>query len=83
MTNMSANVPLPVTWRVTSQSQTTDAAEDGRFTEGVRVSFATSAGDTGSVFLPLPAFTPQAVADAIAARVAVMHQVRGLGAGQG
>jgi hypothetical protein len=65
-------------WRVVSQAQTTDVDMDNRFVEGLRVSFVTGRGHSGSVFVPLAQATPDNVAAVISDRAAVMDEIAGL-----
>lgn len=70
-------------WRVTGQAQVTDVGDDARFVEGMRVAFTTGAGHSGSVFLPLTAFTPDNVRAAIDARAQTMDAIAALAADGG
>lgn len=49
-----------------------------RLTDGMEVTFAIADGQTGTVRVPLPQFTPDNVRALIEARVAVMHSVSNL-----
>lgn len=64
-------------WSITSQTQTQQLVGT-QFVQGVVVSFATGAGNTGSVFVPLAGFGPDVVAAAVTARAAQLDAISGL-----
>lgn len=69
----------PVTgWRVTDQVPTTEQTPSGRAERGMRVSFMTGKGVSGSVFIPESQYTPDNVRAAIAAQAALIDQVHAL-----
>lgn len=65
-------------WQVIGQTQVTDANAEGRFVDGLRVTFRTGLGHTGSVFIPLDAATPDNVAQVISERAMTMDGIAGL-----
>lgn len=67
-----------ITWNVTTQQETTRPDSTGRFVSGVLVTFTTSNGLSGSVFVPDAQYTPDNVRSAIQARVEQMVGVQSL-----
>ncbi|MGH7239404.1 MAG: hypothetical protein ACREHG_04970 [Candidatus Saccharimonadales bacterium] len=65
------------TWKVTSQSQTTEQDTAGNFVSGWRVYFDTN-GTTGSVFVPQTIYTADNVRDMITASVGHINDVSNL-----
>ena len=65
-------------WRVVGQSQATDLDAENRFVDGLRITFQTGAGHTGSVFVPLATASPETVYAAISERAATMDQIANL-----
>lgn len=65
----------PTTWRVTSQSQTTQINGAGAPVDGVEVFFTTGDGHSGSVFVAQNQYNPANVRDAIAAAATQMDAV--------
>jgi len=65
-------------WQVTSQQETVDVAADGKPTAGVRVTFSTDKGITGSVFVSRALYNPANVKAAIAGYVQQLHEVQAL-----
>jgi hypothetical protein len=68
----------PPLWRVTGQMETNRTGPTGQFVSGVLVSFTTNKGIAGSVFIPDAQYSPDAVKQAIGARVAQLHSVSDL-----
>lgn len=68
----------PPAWAITQQLETTDLGPAGAYVSGVRVTFRTVSGVTGSVFVPHTDYTVDAVRRAVAARAAVLEDVAGL-----
>ena len=66
------------TWRVTGQQERTQIDATGRPVQGMTVLFQTGSGVTGSVFLPLPLYTPDNVRKAIAEAASGIEAVSGL-----
>jgi hypothetical protein len=66
------------TWRVIGQSETSASLPDGTFGAGFRVSFQTSDGLTGSVFVPKRTYNKPNVLAAIKEQAAQMHEIQGL-----
>jgi hypothetical protein len=67
-------------WQVTGQQQSTELIPGGRFVKGVNVSFVTKLGNSGTVFIPEDAYTPDNVRAAVgekAARVDAVGQLTG------
>lgn len=58
-------------WRITSQRQTSTVS-GGMFINGMEVSFVTTSGVPGSVFIALPSYNAETVKAAIDERV---HQI--------
>jgi hypothetical protein len=54
-----------VTWRVTSQVETSRPDASGRIIRGVQVGWEASTGATGSVFVPEAAYNAAVVAQAV------------------
>lgn len=67
-----------VTWRVTQQMETQQPGANGRFTKGVNVTFSTSNGLSGTVFVPESSYSADNVRKLIAAKVAAMTSVQNL-----
>lgn len=65
-------------WTVISQSETMGIGPTGTAGSGVKVTFRTVDGTTGSVFVPDAQYTAENVRAAILARVAVLESVKGL-----
>ena len=74
MTQPSAGV----TWRVTQQTEGMGKLPNGQFVQGVNVTFATTAGVTGTVFVAHSEYTPDRVRQLIAEKLTTMHQVQNL-----
>lgn len=72
---MAASTP---TWQVTGQQETVDQGPAGTFVAGVRVSFRTASGATGSVFVPTSDYTAERVRQLVAERAATVETVAGL-----
>jgi hypothetical protein len=68
----------PGGWSIESQHQTVGTGPDGRAVEGVRVSFVTSLGQHGSVFLPAVRYNKANVAAAVAAAAVQLDEILGL-----
>jgi hypothetical protein len=68
------------TWKVGPQQQTTQLIPGGRFVRGVEISFVTGMGNSGTVFVPEDAYTPDAVRAEIQAKAEKMDAVSSLGA---
>lgn len=65
-------------WQITSQLEQTGQDANGRYVEGVKVSFTTAAGLMGSVFVPNTLYNAASVRQLVAQRVAQMSEVHGL-----
>lgn len=65
-------------WEVTGQVETMDQGPGGSYVPGVKVTFRTSSGAIGSVFVPHERYTVDEVKRAIAARAGAMDAVSGL-----
>lgn len=72
---MSDTQPLA---SVTGQVETVAPGPDGRPQAVVNVSFRTRSGATGSVYIPLPSYSPDAVYEAIKERATAMEAVSNL-----
>lgn len=66
-------------WSVSAQQEVTAPDAQGRYVPGVKVSFTTRAGLSGSVFVPDAQYNPANVRQAVEQRVAQMLTVHGLG----
>lgn len=66
-------------WTVTGQMEVTAPDSTGRYVQGVKISFTTFEGLSGTVFVPDAQYNTASVAAAIGARVAQMRAVHGLG----
>lgn len=71
------NAPA-VTWNIVSQLEGIQADESGQFTRGVTVSFRTSSGLTGSVFVPEASYNTPNVLALITQRVRQMQAISNL-----
>lgn len=69
----------PPAWTVSQQVETTDVGPSGGYVAGVRVTFRTAGGVTGSVFVDHDNYTVAAVKAAIDTRAAVLDAVAALG----
>lgn len=69
-----------VGWAVTAQQEVTAPDANGRYVPGVRVSFQTARGLTGTVFVPDQQYNAATVRAAVNARVDLMHSINDLGA---
>lgn len=67
--------PMPVSWQVVSQTQTTQFAPDGRFVPGVNVTWKTDNGVTGTTFIPDALYNLDNVLKAVARHVEQMLRV--------
>lgn len=65
-------------WTVTGQREDMQVGPAGTFVPGVVVSFRTTSGATGSVFVPHESYTVDKVRQLIDARAEVMEGVAGL-----
>lgn len=65
-------------WEVTQQVEATDMGPSGTFVSGVRITFRTSAGVVGSVFVPHGDYTVENARRLIAERAAIVAGVSGL-----
>jgi hypothetical protein len=65
----------PPAWTVVSQVETVDLGPAGAFVAGVRVSFTTAAGATGSVFVPSDQYTVERVRAAINAKAETLDAI--------
>ena len=72
----SPRPPLPeVAWQVTAQQEVTEPGPTGSFEPGVRVSFRTGGGHTGSVFVPASRYSIDQVRAAVAGQAALLDAV--------
>ena len=77
----NGNANQPTSWEVTSQYEDTDVSVPGRLTQGYRVTFRTGQGHTGTVFIPLAQYRPDAVRAAVASQAALLDAVGNLSSG--
>lgn len=75
---MASDPPMEPLWTVTSQQETVDAAGNGTFVQGTRVSFRTRSGALGSVFVPTTEYTVARVKGLLDARATDMETVHNL-----
>ncbi len=66
------------TWKVVGQMETSGNLPDGTFGRGFKVTFQTSDGLTGSVFVPRAEYNKDNVLAQISEQVARMREVQGL-----
>jgi hypothetical protein len=71
-------IPNDAAWTVTGHQETTGQLDSGAFGEGVKVTFRTAAGWTGSVFIPRAEYTTENVARAINAKAQTMAEIAAL-----
>lgn len=62
-------------WSVTSQREDFQVGPDGRASAGVVVTFTTSSGISGSVFVPNADLAPEKVRQLVAARVETLEAI--------
>lgn len=74
---MDEQAPPPA-WRVTGQQETMDLSAGGTYVAGVKVSFQTTRGTLGSVFVPSDQYAPERVRQLVAERAAAIDAVDGL-----
>lgn len=66
------------TWTVVGQTEDFGANAAGQYVPGVRVSFRTASGATGSVFIPAAEYTVDRAREVIAQQAVAMEAVSGL-----
>lgn len=69
------DIMTPPAWTVTGQLETADIGPQGTYVPGVKVTFRLASGQTGSVFVAQADYAVDAVARAIADKVATMTAV--------
>jgi hypothetical protein len=72
-----ADATVPA-WTVTNQAETADIGPDGTYVQGVKVTFRTADGHTGSVFVPASMYNADQVRKMVADRASVVTAVAGL-----
>jgi hypothetical protein len=77
MTQSSTPAPAPTGWKVTGQVEQTQITNGG-ITQGWRVSFITTGGINGSVWVPVNQYNPTVIAAAINPIAAQLDAVAGL-----
>lgn len=65
-------------WGNVKQLETVGQTESGSFVEGVKVTFTTRAGVTGSIFVPRSEYTTDHVRDLINAKAATIDEISAL-----
>lgn len=65
-------------WEITGQAEDFGANAQGQYVQGVRVSFRTAEGATGSVFLPSAEFSVANVRERVESVAGAMRAVSGL-----
>jgi hypothetical protein len=70
--------PAAPAWTVTNQMETSDLGPAGTFVSGVKVSFRTASGATGSVFVPQADYNVDKVKALIDAKAATAEGIAGL-----
>ena len=78
MTSPSVYGTGPVGWSITGQRSSVQLDGMGQLADGMEVSFRTTDGDTGTVWVPLVHYDAPTVRDLVAQRVAQLAQVRRL-----
>jgi hypothetical protein len=73
-----AESPAAPAWTITNQMETSDLGPSGSYVSGVKVSFRTASGATGSVFVAQADYTTERVRAAVAAKAAVADEIAGL-----
>lgn len=68
----------PATWKVISQQETSGQNDQGAYVHGVTVTFQTTKGVTGTVFVPDSVYNADTVRARVQARVDAMHDVHAL-----
>lgn len=76
MANGDQDAPLYV---VTSQMETVAGTPDGRYVNGIKVTYRTRSGANGSVFLPLEEYTADNARALLDARAAEAEAIQTLG----
>lgn len=66
------------TWSVTAQQQQTAQDSTGNYVAGVKVTFVTGSGLSGSVFVPESQYNAETVRAMVAARVEAMAAIAAL-----
>lgn len=67
------------TWTVVGQAEDYGQNEQGAYVSGVRVTFRTATGSTGSVFIPAASYTVAKAREVVGAMAAQMAAVDNLG----
>lgn len=73
-----ANPASSTGWKVVGQTETMGLDPLGKAVDGIRVTFQTTRGITGTVFVPKDRYTPDNVTAAIKAAVGTLHTVADL-----
>lgn len=66
------------TWTVTSQREDYQLGKNGQLVQGMVVTFQTTSGAVGSVFVEQTDYTVERVRQAVASKAAAMEAVQGL-----
>lgn len=80
MSQASEGAPAP-TWRVTGQVEQSQVNASGQLSPGVRVSFTTGAGHSGSIWVPNTAYSVETVRTMIANQAGILDAVGSLTGG--
>ncbi len=76
---MSSSPESPAaSWSVTGQVEATEFSQQGQMQKGVRISFQTGQGHTGTVFVPQAQYNPDTVRQLVQAQANLMDQVGAL-----
>lgn len=67
-----------VAWKVITQNETTRPDDTGHFTAGVLITFQTTTGLNGTVFVPNNQYTSKYVKEVIQEKVNRMSEIQGL-----
>jgi len=74
--------PAPAgSWVVTGQQEQVEFNQQGQMQHGVKISFQTGEGHTGTVFVPQAQYNPDMVRSLVAAKAQLMDQVGALSSG--
>jgi hypothetical protein len=65
-------------WTITQQVQSTSLSPGGVFQDGMKISFMSTSGVPGSIFVPLAQYNPENVAELIQSRVDAINAVHNL-----
>jgi len=71
--------PAPAgSWSVIGQQEQVEFDQQGKMQNGVKISFQTGQGHSGTVFVPQAQYNPERVKELVAAKAQLMDQVGAL-----